>query len=96
MLAKVGLEQLVPWTGSISPLSTMARSTPWEDTSGYPRPSALYSPLYVSPSQDRYAETADCWKEGVEKTLENPPEESDAATSGSVPDVAPTEVKLFL
>ena len=39
-------------------------------------------------------DTDDAWKDGVAKTLENPPAEKDAAVSGLVPVVAPTDVTL--
>ncbi len=60
--------------------------------SGKPRPVRLNLPLLVPPSLVRKALTAFSWYEGRAKMLEKPPEEREAAVSGAMPTVAPTEV----
>lgn len=60
-LANVGLEQLVPETPTNSASLTISKSTPWAETSGYPRPDTLKSPVYVSPRPVRKDETALAW-----------------------------------
>ena len=94
MLAKVGLEQLVPLTSTRLSSWPITKNSPWVETSGKPRPDALYSPLYSSPRVSIYAATSADWNEGVAKTLEKPPAERDAAVSGLNPVVAPTAVTL--
>ncbi len=98
-VANVGLDALVPETRLNTPLTTIAKSTPCAETSGYARPLwlNLAVKLYSAPSRPAtYASTASFWYGGVGKMFENPPEEKDAAVSmpESGREVAPTEVRL--
>ncbi len=91
-LAKIGLEQLVPETTSISLSTTISTFSACADTSGNARPDVLNFPAFVVPSVVRYLVTAAVWYEGRAKKLEKPPDEKVAAISVS-PVVPPTDVR---
>ena len=59
--AKIGLEQLVPSTSSVRPLTTISRFVPIAATSGMARPERLNLPESVFPRVERKEETADAW-----------------------------------
>jgi hypothetical protein len=60
-LAKIGLEQLVPSSSACLPFTQIGIFSPCALTSGVALPDALYIPLYVDPSAERYVETAEDW-----------------------------------
>ncbi len=94
MLATIGVDALVPATRPNCPWSAITTFSPCAEMSGNPRPLRLKRPAFVLPSAVRYCDTAAAWYDGVGKTFEKPPLEKLAATSGAMPLVAPTEVRL--
>jgi hypothetical protein len=73
-------------------LNTITNASPWNATSGKPRPLLLNIPGKSLGSVSRYVVTAGCWYEGAGKKLEKPPLEKDSPISGLKLTVAPTEV----